>query len=56
MTKGQFRVNSGQIRMSIQQPIDTTIYSRDTKEALMERVRRVICDNFETSGMDERPC
>jgi 1-acyl-sn-glycerol-3-phosphate acyltransferase len=56
MTKGQFRVNSGQIRISIQQPIDTTIYSRDTKEALMERVRRVICENFETSGMDERPC
>lgn len=53
MTKGQFRVNPGQIGMSIQQPIDTTVYSRDSKEALMEHVRRVICDNFEISQMDE---
>ena len=56
MTKGQFRVNPGQIGMSIQKPIDTTIYSPDSKEALMEHVRRVICNNFKTSQMDERPC
>ena len=56
MTKGKFRINPGQIRMSIRQPIDTRTYSRDTKEVLMKRVRRVICDNFESSGMDERPC
>ncbi|MBW2469737.1 MAG: 1-acylglycerol-3-phosphate O-acyltransferase [Deltaproteobacteria bacterium] len=56
MTKGKFRVNPGQIRLSIQKPIDTTIYSRDTKEALMERVRRVICDNFEPIDRGERPC
>lgn len=56
MTKGKFRVNPGQIRLSIQKPIDTTIYSRDTKEALMERVRRVICDNFEPIDTGERPC
>jgi len=56
MTKGKFRVNPGQIRLSIQKPIDTTIYSLDTKEALMERVRRVICDNFEPIDMGERPC
>ena len=56
MTKGKFRVNPGRIRMSIQQPIDTTAYSRDTKQALMKHVRRVICDNFESDEMDERPC
>ena len=53
MTKGKFRVNPGQIRMSIQQPIGTRTYSRGTKETLMENVRRVICDNFETSGVDD---
>lgn len=56
MTKGKFRVNPGRIRMSIQQPIDTTTYSRDTKEALMQHVRRVMCDNFESGEMDERLC
>ena len=53
MTKGKFRVNPGQIRMSIQQPINTITYSRGTKETLMDNVRRVICDNFETSGVDD---
>ncbi|MGD8664916.1 MAG: lysophospholipid acyltransferase family protein [Desulfobacterales bacterium] len=56
MTKGKFRVNPGQIHMSIQEPIDTTAYCLDNKEALMECVRRVICDNFESSGVDEKPC
>ncbi|MGD8301597.1 MAG: lysophospholipid acyltransferase family protein [Desulfobacterales bacterium] len=56
MAKGKFRVNPGQIRLSIQEPIDTTTYSRNTKEELMERVRRVICDNFESSETDERLC
>ncbi|MGD8991240.1 MAG: lysophospholipid acyltransferase family protein [Desulfobacterales bacterium] len=55
MTKGRFRVNSGQIHMSIQQPINTITYSRATKEVLMEKVRRVICDNFENSGVDGWP-
>ncbi len=56
MTKGKFRVNPGRIRMSIQQPIDTTTYSRDTKEALMQHVRCIIRDNYESGEMDERPC
>lgn len=56
MRKGKFRVNPGQIRMLIHEPIDTSTYTRETKEALMERVRRVMCDNFEPRGMEERIC
>ena len=56
MTKGKFRVNPGQIHMRILTPIDTSIYTRKTKEVLMERVRRVICEHFESSRMDERAC
>jgi 1-acyl-sn-glycerol-3-phosphate acyltransferase len=56
MTKGKFRVNPGQIHMRILAPIDTSTYTRKTKEVLMERVRRVICEHFESSGMDEKAC
>ncbi len=56
MAKGKFRVNPGQIRMLIHEPIDTSTYTRETKEALMEHVRRVMCDNFEPRGMEERVC
>ncbi len=56
MPKGKFRIYPGHVSMVIQKPIDTAAYSRETKEALMESVRRVICDNFETSKMDERGC
>jgi len=52
MTKGKFQVNPGHVHMFIHKPIDTSAYTRKTKEALMESVRRVICDNFETSEMD----
>ena len=56
MPKGKFRVYPGHVSMVIHKPIDTSTYSRETKEALMESVRRVICDNFETSKMDESVC
>lgn len=51
MTKGSFRINPGNVSMIVCQPIQTSVYTRKTKEALMEKVRSVICDcleNFET--------
>ena len=56
MTKGKFRVNPGQIHMRIFEPIDTLTYTREEKEALMTRVRRVICDHFESDSMEENEC
>jgi len=56
MTKGRFRVNPGHVSMFIHRPIDTTAYSHETKERLMERVRRVICDGFETNETGENAC
>jgi 1-acyl-sn-glycerol-3-phosphate acyltransferase len=56
MPKGKFRVYPGHVRMVIHQPIGTSTYTRETKEALMESVRRVICEKFETGKMDERAC
>ena len=56
MPKGKFRVYPGRIRMVIHKPIHTSTYTRETKEELMERVRRVICENFETPKMDNPLC
>ena len=56
MPKGKFRVYPGHVSMVIHKPIGTSTYTRETKEALMENVRCVICDNFETRKMDERAC
>jgi len=56
MPKGKFRVYKGHVRMDIQKPIPTSRYTRETKAALMESVRRVICENFESPKMDESAC
>ncbi len=56
MPKGKFRVYPGHVSMVIHKPIDTSTYTRETKEALMESVRRVICEKFETGKMDEGAC
>ncbi len=56
MTRGKFRINPGHVSMVIHRPIDTSVYTRETKESLMENVRGVICDSFETSNMDKRAC
>jgi 1-acyl-sn-glycerol-3-phosphate acyltransferase len=54
--KGRFRVYPGHVSMVIHKPIATSTYTREKKEALMEHVRRVICDDFETRKMDESAC
>jgi len=47
MTKGSWRINPGDVTLSIEKPIDTTGYTRDTKEDLIKTVRSVICEVFE---------
>jgi 1-acyl-sn-glycerol-3-phosphate acyltransferase len=56
MPKGKFRVYKGHVNMDIQKPIRTSTYTRGTKEALMESVKRVICEKFEPPKMDEGAC
>ena len=47
MTKGSWRIHPGDVTLSIEKPIDTTGYTRDTKEDLIKTVRNVICEIFE---------
>jgi 1-acyl-sn-glycerol-3-phosphate acyltransferase len=56
MTKGKFRVNPGHVSMVVHKPIDTSAYTRETKEGLMESVRQVICDGLEANETGENAC
>jgi 1-acyl-sn-glycerol-3-phosphate acyltransferase len=56
MNKGKFRVNPGHVSMIVHKPIDTAAYTRETKEGLMESVRRVMCDGLETNETGEPAC
>ncbi len=47
MAKGSWRINPGNVTLSIEKPIDTTGYNRDTKDNLIKNVRSVICEVFE---------
>ena len=52
MAKSSLRINHGEVEMEIAKPIDTTGYSRETKEELMEKVRTVIRQKFDGEGRD----
>jgi len=56
MTKGKFRVNPGHVSMIVHKPIDTAAYTRETKEGLMQSVRRVMCEGLETNETGEPTC
>ena len=47
MAKSSWRINSGEVSLLIEKPIDTTGYTRETKDDLIETVRSVICRGFE---------
>jgi 1-acyl-sn-glycerol-3-phosphate acyltransferase len=50
MAKSSLRINRGDVEMEIAKPIDTSGYSMETKEELMDRVRTVIRQGFEQGG------
>jgi 1-acyl-sn-glycerol-3-phosphate acyltransferase len=50
MAKSSLRINPGEVEMEIAKPIDTTGYTKETKEELMEQVRIVIIENFDRVG------
>jgi 1-acyl-sn-glycerol-3-phosphate acyltransferase len=56
MTKGSLRINPGKVTMIIHQPIQTSVYTRETKGALMESVRRVICEGLQNSEAGKSVC
>ena len=47
MDKSSWRINTGEVSLHIEKPIDTTGYTRETKDELIETVRSVICRGFE---------
>ena len=47
MAKGSWRIIPGSVTLSIQKPIATTGYTRDTKDDLIKYVRSVICEVLE---------
>jgi 1-acyl-sn-glycerol-3-phosphate acyltransferase len=47
MDKSSLRINSGDVSLQIEKPIETTGYTRETKNNLIELVRAVICQGFE---------
>jgi 1-acyl-sn-glycerol-3-phosphate acyltransferase len=53
MDKSSLRINTGDVSMQIEKPIETTGYTRETKNNLIETVRSVICRGFE-KGNPER--
>ena len=47
MAKGSWRINPGYVSLSIEKPIDTSGFTRDTKDNLIKNVRSVICEVYE---------
>jgi 1-acyl-sn-glycerol-3-phosphate acyltransferase len=47
MAKSSLRINAGVVSLNIEKPIDTSGYSRENKDDLIDTVRSVICKGFE---------
>jgi 1-acyl-sn-glycerol-3-phosphate acyltransferase len=56
MAKDRLRINPGDVVLEIAQPIETSGYSRRSKDALLENVREVICGAFEADEKERSRC
>jgi 1-acyl-sn-glycerol-3-phosphate acyltransferase len=50
MAKSSLRINRGAVDLQIAKPIESAGFSRETKDGLMDKVRTVICRNFDNTG------
>lgn len=56
MPKSSLRIRRGPVIVEICEPIETTGYTRETKDALLEKVRAIICERFENRKQGEQKC
>lgn len=56
MSKRGIRIKPGNVILEIQQPIETTNYTRKTKKELMEKVRQIIWASFEKEKQSGESC
>ena len=47
MPKGRLMIQPQDVRLEILEPIDTSEFTRKTKDDLMEKVRSIICEGFD---------
>ncbi|MFO7715233.1 lysophospholipid acyltransferase family protein [Desulfosarcina sp.] len=50
--KGRFMIRPAPVTMQILDPVETSGYSRKTKDALLERIRTILIDNFEKESRE----
>jgi 1-acyl-sn-glycerol-3-phosphate acyltransferase len=56
MPKRSLKVRPGRIKMIIDRPVDVSGYTIETRVELIEKVRNIIIENFETGKLsDEKP-
>ena len=56
MTRDRLFISPGNVILEVAKPIETSGYTRDTKDDLMEKVRSVICESFERAKEDTSLC
>lgn len=50
--KGHFMIRPAPVTMQILDPVETAGYTRKTKDALLEQIRSILIDNFETESWE----
>jgi len=56
MRKKQSLVKSGNVVLEITSPIDSSGYTRETKDDLMEKVRNIVLDSYDKNKKNETLC
>ena len=56
MSKNRLHIKPGNVILEIQKPIESSFYTRKTKNDLLKKVRKVICESYEKGKQDSLPC
>jgi hypothetical protein len=56
MPKNRLLIRPGPVLLEILEPVETSGYTRENKDVLMEKIRNKICESFEKAKGGKRFC
>jgi 1-acyl-sn-glycerol-3-phosphate acyltransferase len=56
MPKDRISIKSGEVTLEIKEPVESSGYTRKTRDVLMQKVRNIICDAFDKGEKDISSC
>ena len=56
MPRSRLRIKPGKVTLEILKPVETSVYTKETKDELMEKIRNIMCKSTDNGEKSNQRC